>query len=204
MKILSVLMPTTPDRVDMFTPLYNELQRQKTYMNTFHSTLGEIEILIDSSKAFLEGGLSIGKKRELLVNRATGRYLCFLDSDDNIPGIYLETIVRACHYGPDIITFNALARLKEFWTVVHMGLSFPNDEASPDDYVRRAPSIVCPVKSEIAKSVPFEDINWGEDYKWMKQVADRCYLEKSIPMILYEYRHGAHSESDQIIKAGYK
>ena len=202
--ILSILLPTTPDRFEISQPLYNELQRQDTYMRSYHATLGEIEILIDDRKRFLDGGPSIGKKREGLVQRARGKYLCFIDSDDMIPGNYLETLVRACQKHYDIITFKALARLETFWSMIDMSIHYSSDaEANPSFVVQRIPSIVCPVKSVHAKMFSFEDINYEEDYRWMKQVLTKCKSENHLSEILYEYRHGAHSEADQITKAGY-
>lgn len=203
MIILSILCATTPDRSEMFQVLYSELQRQHTYMKTFHPTLGDIEILVDDSKRFLDGGPSIGKKREALVQRAQGKYLCFIDSDDMIPGNYMETIVRACQEDKDVITFRAIARLENYWTIIKMSIWLPNFDASPEHDVERSPSIVCPVRSVYAKMVDFEDINHGEDYKWMGKVISMCLNESRSNVILYEYRHGQHSESDKIIKAGY-
>lgn len=201
--ILSILIPVTPERSEMVQPLYAELKRQKEYMHSIHSTLGEIEILVDERERFLDGGPSIGKKREALVKRATGKYCCFVDSDDMIPGNYMESIVRACQYHADIITFKAFARLADYWAIIDMSIRYPPKEATPTGTVQRAPSLVCPVRISLAKQVPFDDTNYGEDSSWMNKILTRCKGEKHIDMILYEYRHGAHSEADNIIKQGY-
>lgn len=201
--ILSILMPITRDRLPMAEALLSTLNDQLIYMQSYHASLGQIEFLIDDRKRFLDGGPSIGKKRESLVHRAQGRYLCFIDSDDMIPGNYLETLVRACQRHYDIVTFRALARLKDFWSLIDMSLWYSDAEATPETVVQRMPSIVCPVRSDLAKMFPFEDINYEEDYKWFRQVLKKCKSEKHLSEILYEYRHGEHSESDKIIKAGY-
>lgn len=201
--ILSILIPTTPDRLQMTEDIMSELYRQIDYMKRYHWALGDIEILFDDSKKFLDGGLSIGKKRGSLVKRAEGKYCCFVDSDDWVAPNYMETIVRACQSDADIITFRALARLSGYWSVVDMHSSFVNEEASPNGITKRSPSIVCPVKTAFAKKVDFEDINYGEDYKWITEVLKMCTSDHYDPVLLYEYRHGQHSESDKIIKAGY-
>lgn len=203
MIILSILCPTTPDRVDLFAPLYNELQRQLTYMQTFHPTLGEIEILVDESKRFLDGGLSIGKKREALVKRAKGKFLCFVDSDDWIAPNYMETLVRLAQEDKDIITFLSLCKNESHWSIVTMRRWYKNEESNPLKKVKRSPWPVCPVKSEYAKQHDFPDTNYAEDWEWMQKVLQNCKTESHSYMILHEYRHGQHSESDKIIKAGY-
>jgi hypothetical protein len=198
--VLSILICTTPDRNEMFTELFNDLNRQLEYMQTFHSSLGEIEILVDSSKKFLDGGLSIGKKREALVHRAAGRYLCFLDSDEQIAGNYLETLVRLCQSGADVITFRSLANLDSYWCVVDMSLKHTaNDETHPELIAERKPWHVCPVKSHLAKGPKFENSNYGEDWSWMSEVLKSCQSEAKTNAVIHMYKHrAAVSEADKI------
>jgi glycosyl transferase family 2 len=200
MKILSILIPTTPDRNEMFTELYNELNKQLEYMQTFHPSLGEIEILVDSSKRFLDGGLSIGKKREALVQRAEGMYLCFLDSDEQIAGNYLETLVRLCQRNTDVVTFRSLANLDSYWCVVDMSRhNVFNQETHPEKIVNRLPWHICPVKSHIAKIHPFKDSNYGEDWEWMDKVLRSCTSEAKTNAVIHMYKHrAAISEADKI------
>lgn len=200
MIILSVLICTIPERVDMFTKLYNELHRQLEYMQTFHSTLGHIEILVNSDKRFLEGGPSIGKKRESLVNLAEGKYLCFLDDDEAISPNYVETLVRLCQRDADVCTFRNISRMENYWCLVDMGLHYPNDQASPMITVRRKPWHICPVRSSFAKLHPFPDTNYSEDFEWMEKVLAHCTTEAKSESIIHEYRHGKHSESDKIMQ----
>lgn len=198
MTILSILIPTTPDRKKMFTRLFNELHRQLEYMNTFHPSLGEIEIIVDDTKKFLQGGLSIGKKRESLVKRASGKYLCFVDSDDFISPNYMETLVRLCHEDNDVICFNNISKLDNFWMVVNMSLHNDNEQAEPG-IIKRKPWHICPVRSEFAKLYDFPDSNYGEDWTWMEQVLSHCKTQSVSSAILHQYNHSAKvSEADRI------
>ena len=201
MIILSILISTTPDRAEMFTPLYNELHHQLQYMETFHPTLGHIEILVDDSKLFLEGGLSIGKKREALLKRAEGKYLCYLDSDDGIAPNYLETLVRLCQHDRDVCTFRNVSKFDNFWTVIDMGLFFKNEEATPNHTTRRNAWHICPVRSMFAKKYDFDDSNYGEDWSWFKKVLTHCNSEAKSEAIIHEYNHSVnHSEADKIMR----
>jgi len=184
----------------MFTSLFNELHSQVHYIESVHPSLGNVQILVDDSKRFLDGGLSIGKKREALVRRAEGRYLCFLDDDDSIAKNYLETILRLCQQDADVITFRNFSRLASYWMVVDMSLNHEvNEEATPDAMVCRRPWHTCPVKSVYAKIHQFSDTNYGEDWEWFEQVLKHCQTEAKTNAIIHEYHHGIHSESDKII-----
>ena len=131
--MLSILIPTIPERSDRLKVLYYELMRQKADFDKFHYTLGKIEILINDDKRFLEGGLSIGKKREKLVQSASGKYLCFLDDDEQIAPNYIETLMRLCYEGNDINTFRAFVRLENMWGLVNMSLdNLENEQLHPN------------------------------------------------------------------------
>lgn len=198
MIILSILIPTIPERVDKFTKLYNELHRQLEYMQSFHSSLGHIEILVNGDKRFLEGGPSIGDKCQELLMRAEGKYVVFIHDDDTVSPNYLETLVRLCQQDCDVVTFRSVSKLKNFWCVVDMSLRYQNDQASPDYMVRRKPWNICPIRSIYAKLYKFNDINYGEDWLWLEQVLKHCTTETHSEAILHQYNHGDHSESDKI------
>lgn len=197
---LSILIPTIPERGEMFTELFNELHNQLQYIQTVHPALGRVEILVDDSKRFLDGGLSIGKKREALVKRAEGRFLCFLDDDEGIAPNYLETILRLCKQDADVCTFRSISKLQTYWMVVDMSLKYlANDQANPEYMIRRKPWHICPVRSLFAKMHNFTDINYGEDWAWFEQVLSHCTTEAKSGAIIHEYRHGKHSEADRIV-----
>lgn len=199
--ILSILIATTPDRNRMFTSLCNELYRQILYMNSFHDSLGSIEVVVDGSKRFLDGGLSIGKKREALVQAANGKYLCFLDSDENIAPNYLETLVRLCNQDKDICTFRSLGKLENYWALYDMSIENTNQESTPNTIVLRNGWHVCPVKTEYAKLYKFEDISYGEDFIWMHEVLKHCKTEAHTDAILLQYNHSSKfSEADRITR----
>lgn len=199
MILLSILIPTIPERHERFTNLYNELMRQKTVFDTFHDTIGEVQVLVNSDIRFLDGGLSIGKKREALVQDAIGKYLCFLDDDEGVAPNYLESLMRLCMEDNDIITFRAFVNLSNMWALVNMDLNnIENEQIHPDGIVNRPPWHTCPVKSHYAKSFPFPDLNNAEDFVWMESVLKCCHTQSHTDKILFSYQHGEHSEADKI------
>lgn len=199
--ILSILIPSIPELSEMLDDLLMTLHSQRHELNEAHPMLGTVEILFDNSKRYLEGGLSIGKKRDGLVQNASGKYLCFCDVDDSPAPNYIETLMRLCQNDVDVVTFRNLTKTDTYWTVVDMSLKNHNEEATPDRIVKRAPWHICPVKSEYAKLYDFEDSNYSEDWTWMEKVLKHCKTEAHTDQILHCYNHSSiHSEADKITK----
>lgn len=197
--MLSILIPSIPERSLKCDILKGKLHAQINEFMKFHKTIGSVEVLIDNSKRFLDGGLSIGKKRQALVQRASGKYLCFLDDDETIAPNYIETLMRLCHEGHDICTFRAMVKLSNMWGVVNMSLNnLENEQLHPDGIVQRPPWHMCPVRSVYAKMFEFPDLNNAEDFVWMEQVLKCCKTESHTDKIIFQYNHGDHSEADKI------
>lgn len=199
MIVLSILIATTPDRKEMTDALIERLEAQREFIHR-NWLSGEIEIVVDDSKRFLDGGLSIGKKREALVQRAQGKYLCFLDSDEEIAGNYLQVLVKLAETRADVLTFKSFANLDDYWCVVDMSLQYKeNEETSHDKICKRPPWHICPVKSHLAKVHKFEDVNYSEDFEWMGRVLKGCSSEAKSDAVIHMYKHRKSiSEADKI------
>src|SRR5688572_30082121 len=104
--ILSILIPSIPERKDQLSKLLFELNTQIDLIYPSNANY-YIEVLVDDTISFLNGGLSIGKKREQLVGRATGRHLTFLDDDESVAPNYMSTLIQLCEENKDICTFKA-------------------------------------------------------------------------------------------------
>lgn len=199
MNTLSILIPSIPSRRDKMERLRTELYRQAFNLHTLTPESGFIEVLVDDSKPFLDGGLSIGKKREALVKRAQGRHLCFLDDDDTVSPDYVSTVLSLCAQQKHVCTFRALFKLQTYWGLVNMSLgNKENEDATPERMIQRPPWHICPVWTEFARLYPFKDINNAEDYEWMEKVLRHCQSEAHTDKIIFQYNHGSHSEADKI------
>jgi glycosyltransferase involved in cell wall biosynthesis len=196
---LSILIPSIPERLEYLNKLIVQLNSQRAYVNHTHPTLGDIEIVIDDSVSYLLGGKTVGQKRDDLVQRAKGEYLCFLDDDDEVPSNYVEELLRGASWGFDVVTFNSLFKCDTYWALIDMSLSNPNNEATPNGVVRRNAWHICPIRSEIAKKHRFTDKNNAEDWDWMSRVLKDVHTEYKSHMILHQYNHfAAVSEVDKI------
>ncbi len=200
--ILSILIPSIPERALKFKALNAILDSQAHELQD-KPMLGSVELITDCSESFLNGGLSIGKKRNGLVQKANGKYLCFLDDDESIAPNYLETLLRLCNNDLDVCTFRSIAKLSTAWGLIDMRLVYQvNDQFSPEYIIRRPPWHICPVRSEFAKIYTFKDINNAEDFDWFKKVLSHCTTEAHTDKILFQYNHGKHSEADKITNHG--
>tara|TARA_R110000822_G_scaffold139875_1_gene277519 strand:+ start:88 stop:699 length:612 start_codon:yes stop_codon:yes gene_type:complete len=189
---LSILIPTLPQRKKMFNILRKNLTAQIDFVHSTHPSLGQVEILFDSSKKFLKGGLSVGAKRDALKCRATGEYLVFVDDDDMIAPNYLESILRLMESNPDIITFRSLYKSSTYWGIVDMNLNHAENEQMNDStIVKRQPFHVCPIRTSIAQQHSFPDINNAEDWGWMVKVLTDCKTQSHSDQILHQYNEFA-------------
>lgn len=199
MIILSILCPTIPSRKKQFEDLRYKIVRQIGAMNKDHPSLGHVEFIHDDSKPFLEGGLSIGAKCNELLKRAEGKYVCYLHDDDNVAPNYVETLVRLCNQNPDVVTFRNITMLDTFWMTVDMSIHYQNEQASQAFEIHRQAWSICPVRSEFARLVKFQDINYGEDSQWMSKVLEYCSTESHTNSVLHLYNHSRNtSEADKI------
>jgi glycosyltransferase involved in cell wall biosynthesis len=202
--ILSILIPVIPERYPVFMKLHAELIRQVSYMHSTHPSLGLIEVLFDDSPSFINGGKSIGAKRNSLRQRAMGEYQCFCDDDDNIAPNFVESLVRMCSCGMDIVTFRCLFKNDYYWSLLNMSITNKkNQEANPDEVIQRTAWHVCPVKTSIARKESFDDeLNHNEDWTYMQKILKHVKTETHTDMILTQYNHSEFSsEADRILKS---
>jgi len=186
---LSILIPTIPERANKLNALVSNLNLQIDILNNIHPSLGVVQILIDDSKKFIEGGVTVGEKRNSLVQKAKGDYVCFLDDDDQVPNNYIEELIRATYKNTDIITFKSLFKCDTYWGIADMSIQNKNAEATPLNQFKRNAWHVCPVRRTIAQKYKFPFKNNAEDWQWMEQVLSEVKSECKIDMILHQYNH---------------
>lgn len=196
---LSILIPTIPKRNAMFQTLLGQLKEQASYCKKIHPTLGLAELVWEDSKSVLDGGISIGEKRQALLERSKGVYICYLDDDEHISPDYVETLLRLCYLNKDVGTFRSIAMLSNNWALIDMSIhNKTNEQIHPEGITLRKPWHVCPVKREIGIKYKFTDSNYGEDWDWFGQVLKDCSNEAHTKKVIHNYNHGAHSEADKI------
>jgi glycosyltransferase involved in cell wall biosynthesis len=175
---LSILICTISKRKNEFALLYTELRKQCNYVNA--------EILFNSSDT-----MTIGAKRNDLLQRATGDYVCFIDDDDTVDKNYISRIIEALKGNPDCLDLRGSytkdgIKQKPF---VHSIKYKYYDET--EDYYMRPPNHLNVIRASIAKKFVFPETNFGEDTDWAMQIAKSGLLkhENILPGIMYHYRY---------------
>lgn len=176
---LSILIATTIDRRSLFTRLYAEFIHQKKNH--------PVEVLFEEDSK----QLSIGAKRQKLLERATADYIVFFDSDDWPSGDYVESILNALESEPDCVgmlikmTTNGL---KEQVCCHSLRYKEWKERVDGYDYVRNVTHFN-PVRRELALSVGFKNIRFGEDRIYSDAVTKLCKTEVFINRPLFHYRY---------------
>ncbi len=182
--LLSILIPTLPNRVISFERLRSKLISQAKANNL----QDHIEILSNADES-----ISIGNKRNLLLQQSKGLYVCFIDDDDDIADYYIEELSKVVESGKDcaslkgVITWNG-ERPEVFEHSIKYK-SYKDNLKNQEVVYERYPNHLNCIKSEIAKQITFTDKNFSEDtdYADMLFASGLIKTEFTIDKILYYY-----------------
>ena len=191
--LCTIMILSIPSRIEKnLLPLYNKLlQQSEQYPEV------EILCLIDNKK------MSIGIKRQCILDISRGKWVAFMDDDDDITDDYIETIVNSIKEKPaDVISFDQHCIVNSMEFIVNFNMSNSNERYIPGmTYVKRQPYHMCFWRAEIAKQAKMEDSSYGEDFAWCSLMYPNIKTETHINKILHLYRYSdTTSESIQYIK----
>ncbi len=176
--ILSVLLPTVANRADLFALLHAEVLRQARDKPV------EVLVACDNKE------ISIGKKRQNLLEQATGDYVSYIDDDDMIAPTYVDDILKALESRPDCVgfeitcTFNGADPQRAITSLRY------NRWGDNQDGYRFTRSIYHKAvhRREAGLAVGFRDLRYGEDKYYSDGLQRHLKTEVFIPRVLYHYR----------------
>jgi len=179
---LSVLICTLPKRKAMF---YNLLQNLEAQIRS-NKFVDEVEIL-----SMDDVDMTTGHKRNLLLEKAQGDFIVFIDDDDEVDLSYLELIVNCIKNNPHIdcigikgiISFDG-GKIKP-WSI---SIKHKHWHETPHEYFR-TPNHISPVKREIAVEAKFPNITYGEDLEYSKRIFPMLKSEATIDKAIYHYKY---------------
>lgn len=173
-KKFSILICSLSSREDKLYRLMRVLEPQKN---------DDVEILIKKDN----GEISIGKKRNILLEEATGDYVAFIDDDDLVAEDYVKKITEAIKSNPDccgiqgIITFQGQDPRIFIHSLRH------KEWFEQNNIYYRCPNHLNPVKRELALQVRFPEINFGEDKDYSTRLFPLLKEEVFINGVVYNY-----------------
>ena len=134
---------------------------------------------------------SIGAKRQALVDIARGKYLAFVDDDDDISPDYVSRLLAAAESNADVLTFRQRAIYNGRESEIVFGINNPEEQFVDNGITLRAPWHVCAWKRETVEGCLFGDYNYKEDLVWCQQARKRIRTAHHIDAVLHTYRHDA-------------
>jgi glycosyltransferase involved in cell wall biosynthesis len=171
----SILICSIKERDFMLDNLLYDLKYQ---------TCPEIEILteIDNRE------LTIGAKRNKLLDRATGDYIAFIDDDDSVVEDYVEQILSAIESKPDVVGIKGNYMVNETYTGIFIhSIQYKEWDCKAGNVFLRCPNHLNPVKRDLALQVKFPEINMSEDQDYSMRLFPLLKTEAMIKRPIYNY-----------------
>lgn len=174
---LSILIPTLPSRLAMFTRLMSVLEPQLT---------PDVELLwLGDNKTRI-----LGDKRNELLRMASSLYVTFID-DDDLPHAteYVSRILDGIESGSDVIVFDQ-------WVSINDGPLKRCRYGIELEYTETAelwtgkPAHTQVYKASIAKQCAFPGRTFGEDHEWVQQAWPLCETQTRLdcePLYTYMF-----------------
>lgn len=185
--ILTICVCSVLERSNTFLPnILKQLEEQLNYDDV------EILILIDNKKT------ALGTKRNDMVTLAQGKYVTFIDDDDDIKNNYIDTLRTACYeYDVDVINFDVDVTINdEPIKKCHYSLKYGFDYNTNTEYFRIPNHIMC-VKKDLIEEVKFKPIIRGEDADYSKRLLPKLKTEKNLNIVLYHYKFNINTTVTQ-------
>jgi len=200
---LSILIPSLVSRIQSREFLLKSLQRQIKIESTLHYIhpnyetvvfLGESAevIVITDRKAH-----STGEKRNMLLDLASGEYVCFIDDDDFVDENYIELILNAIKKGSDTIGISGIITTngdnKVDW---ELSKNFQNRTVKRGGkiFYERKTNHLSPVKRELAMKAKFPDKSNAEDKAYSDALNQFLKTETKIEKPIYHYRYSTKNK----------
>lgn len=205
---LSILICSLQKREAMYCVLMTELIQQAIKINTNlvdtdfsisegcrvqRMVIGEVEIISATDNQ----RISTGRKRNLLLSKSTGKYVCYADDDDTLPEYYIEEMIKATESDCDAIgisgymTTNNQNPIK--WYISKDHKYCRSTDENGNEIFLRYNNHLSPIKSEIVKQFQFPDKQFGEDYEMATMIHNSGLIKteykiERYPMYIYNFQ----------------
>lgn len=176
--LLTIAIPTIVTRTPAFARLHAHLAKQAEGK--------PVEIISECDNK----EISIGKKRQNLLERATGEYVVYIDDDDAVSDDYVDSILAALSTCPDCVGF--LIRCTSNGKNPRMAkasLKYRMWDDNVDGFSHvRSPYQKTPIRRDLALKAGFPDLRYAEDREFSKRVVPLLATEVFVDRVLYFYQ----------------
>lgn len=184
--ILSILTPF----VEQHRKYYQELVESLSSQYIGH----DVELIYDDNEKD-----TTGMKRNRLLEKASGKYIVFIDADDEVPPYYIEEILKGAEADCDcmgMLGYMTTDGANEIgW---ELSKDFPNDTIIRDGkkFYTRKTNHISPVRRELALQTMFPDKSNGEDKDYSDRLNPLLKTEYKITMPdMYHYKYSSFNKA---------
>jgi|SRR6478736_1293651 len=178
--LLSILICTIPSRKHFLVRLKNILNEQVI------PWFEHVEILVDGRE-----GISIGEKRNSLLDRAKGRFVEFCDDDDRPGDTYISSTMIGIEKDADCCSLKGIMTTngKDRRTFIH-SIKY-KEYREFNGIFERFPNHLNCIRASIAKQFKFPETNHGEDTDWATQIFKSGLIKTEfwIDDVIYFYEY---------------
>lgn len=190
---ISILIPTMTSRAVLFGQVLAEIKRQAAECPEIRT-----EILWESDN----GELTLGQKRNVLMDRCSGKYHCFIDDDDVLAPDYLKTFVPMITSGIDYDCASFVGahyHRGAFTKLFHHSIQYPEWTETSTRYLRPITPMNL-IKTEIVRQIRYKDIRNTEDAEFSFRLRDSHLLTTEFQVNphhpLYHYIDGVKGDRE--------
>jgi hypothetical protein len=162
----SVLIPTIPGREQSLSNLLSSLHEKTKRICP--------DLRLEICLGFDNRETSIGMKRENLLQNAKGKYVSFVDDDDQITDEYVEDIWATIQGNHHVMRLRGMMSGYVFCHSTENKLTDPM--ARGNEFIR-PPNHLNPMITDIAKFIHYKDSLRGEDLDWTIRMAQTGFLQ---------------------------
>ena len=167
---ISILIPTMASRRTLFHEVLREVRRQIEEVPEIR-----VEVLWESDN----GEMTLGAKRNVLVDKCQGKYHCFIDDDDVLALDYIKTFVPMIRSGVDYDCASFVGAhyyRGVFNKLFYHSLDHTEWAEFQDRYIRTV-SPMNMIRTDIVREVRYADIRNTEDHEFSKRLMSSGLLK---------------------------
>jgi hypothetical protein len=164
---MTFLIPTIPGRE-------GSLQR---LVASIHEKMGRIapSLRYSIDIGFDNREMSIGSKRQMMIQRSQAKYSAFVDDDDEITDAYIEDVREMIRGGYPVMRLRGTIHPYTFTHSLENSLTSP---MARGDVFLRPPNHLNPMMTDVAKLIHYKDATRGEDLDWTIRMARNGFLTR--------------------------
>jgi len=162
---ISFLIPTIAGREKSLVRLTDSIHEKMTRLapNLSYS----IDLAFDNRE------MSVGMKRQKLIQESKGKYSTFIDDDDDITDEYIEDMYRMIEGSYPVMRLRG--RIDPY-TFTHSLENTLDSPMAQNEVFMRPPNHLNPMMTDVAKLVHYKDAIRGEDLDWTIRMARTGFL----------------------------